>query len=308
MMKHKSFFSHLMAFACGMLLLMPLNGYTQQSVRGDVNDSGVVDIDDVNAVINIMLHKADPAAGSDVNGDGSVDIGDLNIIINVMLGKDGSGSHGDGDWVDLGLPSGTLWATRNIGADKPEDYGDYFAWGETAPKETYDRITYKWWKQGYTDAHDDWHSDGWTKYSYDPSYGYDGYYGNNYKGFVDRKTELDFDDDAAAANWGGSVRMPSREQIQELVDNCTWQWTQRNGVNGRLGTGSNGTTIFLPAAGHRLHGSLYSAGDRGDYWSRRLYADYSFGADYMFVGSGRHYWDDIGIRYYGHTVRAVRVP
>ncbi len=212
-----------MAFACGMLMLLPLNGYAQQTVRGDVNGSGVVDIDDVNAVINVMLDRVEPTAGTDVNGDGLVDIDDLNVVINVILGKDSGGSHDQGDWVDLGLPGGTLWATRNIGADKPEDYGDYFAWGETTPKAEYHSGTYKWWEK-YQDASGNWHK-GFTKYCTRSYEGLDN--------FVDDKTELDLADDAASVNWGGKARIPSIEQIQELVNTCTWQWTQHNGVNGR---------------------------------------------------------------------------
>ncbi len=304
MIKRKSFFSHLMAFACGMLLALPLNGYAQQSVRGDVNGSGAVDIDDVNAVINIMLHKAAPTVGADVNGDGSVDIDDLNIIINIIVGKDGGGSHDDGDWVDLGLPSGTLWATRNIGAASPEDYGDYFAWGETAPKEVYNGDTYKWYKKGYYDAQNRWHSGGYTKYCTE-------YYG--YEGFVDNKTELDLADDAAAANWGGGARMPSLEQIKELINECSWKWTSRNvgegrSVSGQLVTGPNGNTIFLPAAGYHGNGPLDNAGSNGYYWSRTLYAGNSNYAYALFFLSGNAYWHDDTIRNGGHTVRAVRVP
>ena len=296
MMKRKSFFNHLMAFACGMLLALPLNGYAQQSVRGDVNGSGVVDIDDINAVINIMLHKADPTAGADVNSDGSVDIDDLNIIINVMLGKDGSGSHGDGDWVDLGLPSGTLWATRNIGADKPEDYGDYFAWGETAPKAAYYLGSYKWWTW-YYDNEGNWHG-GLTKYCYKNQGGLDG--------FFDNKTELDFEDDAAVANWGGGARMPSSNQIDELDDNCTWQWTQLNGVNGRLATGPNGNTIFFPGAGCRQgsDGSLKFV-TACYYWSRTLS---SSGYAYKLLCGQLPYGDYDHFRGSGLSVRAVYVP
>ena len=147
-----------------LLLVLPFTGYAQQ-VRGDVNGSGDVDIDDINdinAVINTMLHKVDPTAGTDVDDNGAVDIDDLNIIINVIVGKDGSGSHGQGDWVDLGLPSGTLWATRNIGAASPEDYGDHFAWGEITPKSEYSWETYKWFNE-YYDTEGSFHY-GLTKY------------------------------------------------------------------------------------------------------------------------------------------------
>ncbi len=298
-MKRKSFFSHLMVFACGMLLALPLNGYAQQSVRGDVDGSGAVDIDDVNAVINIMVHKADPTAAADVNGDGAVDIDDLNIIINIMLGKDDGGSYDPSDWVDLGLPSGTLWASRNIGAASPEDYGDYFAWGETAPKAVYNWDTYKWWEK-YQDASGNWHK-GYTKYCTQSSYGYDG--------FVDNKTELDVDDDAAAANWGGGARMPSLEQIKELVNNCTWQWKRPNGVIGQLGIGPNGNTIFLPAAGCRRGGSLRDTSIFGIYWSRTLRASDSHNAYYLYVNLSDAGWNYSDYRCSpGGTVRAVRVP
>ena len=202
----------------------------------------------------------------------------------------------DGDWVDLGLPSGTLWATRNVGASVPEDYGDYFAWGETEPKSVYNWDTYKW-NQEYQDANGYYHS-GYTKYCTSSSYGLDG--------FVDNKTELDPSDDAACAHYPGG-RMPSLEQIQELCNNCTWQWTQRNGVYGQLVTGPNGNTFFLPAAGYRWYESLLGVGSDGDYWSRTLYSSFpSDACSLYFVSVGWSYrfrYD----RYNGFTVRAVRV-
>lgn len=198
----------------------------------------------------------------------------------------------EGDWVDLGLPSGTIWATRNVGASAPEDYGDYFAWGETAPKDYYDRDNYKWYQSDY-------YGRGYTKYCTSSSYGYNG--------FVDNKTELDPSDDAACAHYPGG-RMPSLVQIQELCDNCTWQWTQRNGVYGQLVTGSNDNTMFLPAAGHRWGGSLEYAGSVGYDWSRTLYSSDPYLACYLFffrTGNwSRWGFDD---RYVGVTVRAVRV-
>ena len=156
------------------------------------------------------------------------------------------------DYVDLGLPSGTLWATCNVGANAPEEYGDYFAWGETAPKDNYDWSTYKW-------------CDG-TEYSL-TKYCTDSYYGT-----VDNKMELDLEDDAAYANLGPSWRMPSWQQMQELCEHCTWQWTQLNGVNGSLVTGPNGNSIFLPAAGGHTGDHQFNAGKFAYYWSRSLYS------------------------------------
>ena len=203
----------------------------------------------------------------------------------------------EGDWVDLGLPSGTIWATRNVGASVPEDYGDYFAWGETVPKDYYYWNTYKWCNGGYYDAEGNWISECFTKYCTDSGYGYNG--------FVDNKTELDPEDDAACAHYPGG-RMPSLEQIQELRDKCSWQWTQRNGVNGRLFTGPNGNTIFLPAAGDRWRESLIGADTNGLYWSRTLVQGHTYQAFYLYFYWGDVRWD-LSYRFYGFPVRAVRV-
>ena len=129
------------------------------------------------------------------------------------------------------MPSGTLWATCNIGANSPEEYGDYFAWGETAPKDDYNWSNYKWCNGVYQTP---------TKYC-DKSYA-------GYNGFVDNKTELDPEDDAACVNWGPSWRMPTTEQEKELYEKCSSSWTVRDGVNGRLFIGPNGNILFLPAA------------------------------------------------------------
>ena len=196
------------------------------------------------------------------------------------------------EYVDLGLPSGTLWATRNIGANSPVEYGDYFAWGETEPKEIYSWDTYKWCR-----VYDDW----FTKYCTDEEYGYNG--------FTDNKRKLDPEDDAAYVNWGSSWRMPTKKQQNELRDKCTWTWTTLDGVNGRLVTGPNGNTIFLPAAGECSDSGLRHDGSWGYYWSSELYF-YTDGSD---VAQALHFYSvhfDTGwdLRYYGLTVRAVRVP
>ena len=205
--------------------------------------------------------------------------------------RDESGSIGGRDYVDLGLPSGTLWATCNVGASSPEDYGNYIAWGEMSTKSTYDWSTYKWCNGDY---------DKLTKYCNNSSYG------NN--GFTDNKKELDPDDDAAYVNWGRDWRMPSQEQFEELINSSytTTEWTTQNGVKGRLITSnSNGNSIFLPAAGYRYGSSLGSAGSYGYYWSRTLYESgpyyawgLSFGSSSVSTGSD--------FRYYGQSVRPVR--
>ena len=180
--------------------------------------------------------------------------------------------------IDLGLPSGTKWACCNVGAAAPEQYGSYFAWGETQPKSVYNWETYLY--GGYWDDVD-----------------YIDYIGSDIAG-----TGYD----AASANWGTQWRMPSLEQCDEFVNNTTWEWTAQNGVNGMKFTGPNGGTIFLPAAGYRWGGGLYYAGDYGDYWSSTLYGGGPDGAwGLYFVGgdASTYYYYDRDI---GHSVRPVR--
>ena len=212
----------------------------------------------------------------------------MTALYDYLLGNVPSGD--EHDYVDLGLPSGTLWATMNVGANSPEEYGDYFAWGETTPKDFYNWSTYQWCMGS---------DDTLTKYCAWSNYGYNG--------FTDGKTELDPEDDAATANWGPEWRMPSLEQIQELRDNCTTQWTTRNGVKGRLFSSNiNGASLFLPAAGIRWGSDLYDAGSWGDYWSRTLYSGSSNYAYYLYFNSDNVSWYSY-TRYYGFSVRPVCV-
>ncbi|MBR4118878.1 MAG: hypothetical protein IKK64_02225, partial [Bacteroidales bacterium] len=192
------------------------------------------------------------------------------------------------EYVDLGLS--VKWATCNVGATTPEEYGNYYAWGETTPKTTsYDWITYKW-------CNGDKYS--MTKYCTSSNYG-----------TVDNKTTLELTDDAAHVNWGGSWRMPTYEELEELMDtnNCTWNWTTQNGVRGyKVTSKKNGNSIFLPAAGYRSNSNLNSAGSYGYYWSSSLYTSSSSSsfAYYLDFISGNVDWDYF-YRYYGRSVRAV---
>ena len=204
----------------------------------------------------------------------------------------GSKQKDNHEWVDLGLPSGTLWATTNVGASKPEEYGDYFAWGETKPKTSnYDWSTYKWC---------DGNLAGLTKYCTLSDFGYNG--------LVDNKTELDPEDDAAYVNWGSKWRMPTKDQLDELRNECDWQWTTSNGVNGYLvKSKKNSASLFLPAAGGLVDDELEEVGLNGIYWSRTLFPDYPIAAFCQSIFSD--YPGCIsGFRLYGLSVRAVRVP
>ena len=260
--------------------------------KGDLNDDGKVSITDVVMIIDVMagtITDANKVAAADVNGDGNVSITDCVAAID-LIAADYGGETPDGHaWVDLGLPSGTLWATCNVGASSPEEYGDYFAWGETEPKSDYSWSTYKYCEGSNKTM---------TKYCTQSSYGYNG--------FTDNLTELQPEDDAATANWGSDWQMPSREQIQELWNSSytTTEWTQVNGVYGRkITSNSNGNSIFLPADGYRDDTSLNEAGSGGGGWSRSLYT--SNRAYYLYFHS---YNIDCfyNYRYLGLSVRPVR--
>ena len=139
------------------------------------------------------------------------------------------GSSNGYDWVNLGLS--VKWATCNVGASKPEDYGNYYAWGETTTKSSYTESNSKTCGKSMGDI------------AGNSSY------------------------DAATANWGGNWRMPTKTEMQELIDKCNWTWTTQNGVRGYKVTGPNGNKIFLPATGYYWSSSLDYAGSRGYYCS-----------------------------------------
>ena len=202
----------------------------------------------------------------------------------VLLFAGAKGNENGHEWVDLGLPSGTKWAACNVGATSPEEYGNYYAWGETEPKTTYTWATYKWCNGSNTTL---------TKYNTDSDYG-----------TVDDKTVLEPEDDAAAVNWGGAWRMPTDAEWAELRENCTWTWTTKNGVNGYEVKGTNDNSIFLPAAGYRGNDDLGYASYYGYYWSSSLYTYYPSNAWYVFFDSGYVYRLDY-YRCYGQSVRPV---
>ena len=189
------------------------------------------------------------------------------------------------EYVDLGLPSGVKWATFNVGATKPEEYGDYFAWGETEPKELYDWSTYKWCDGSYNTL---------TKYNTNSEYG-----------VVDNKKILESSDDAATANWGGDWRMPSTEEWNELFSNSSLKWEERNGVSGvTLVSVQNGNSLFLPAAGvYHYDNGLISQNTEGYYRTNSL--DESRGTislGFSYTGSINWYAND---RCFGQPVRPV---
>ncbi|MDE5784652.1 MAG: DUF1566 domain-containing protein [Prevotella sp.] len=187
------------------------------------------------------------------------------VQTNVSVSSNTINGH---EYVDLGLPSGLKWATCNVGASSPSDYGDYFAWGETATKAEFTEETCKTWEKNLGDI------------SGNPDY------------------------DAARANWGGSWRLPSEAELKELESKCTWTWTNQGGHNGSKVTGPNGNSIFLPAAGWCLGSSLNDAGDDGSYWSSTPdESDTRYACSLYFTSGSLHVgW---GNRLYGRSVRPV---
>lgn len=168
-------------------------------------------------------------------------------------------------FVDLGLPSGLLWATTNVGASSFSEVGDYFAWGETEPKSDYSWDTYKWG------------SDNNNLSKYNSS---------------DGKTVLDPEDDAATVNWGAPCRMPSFADYKELYTKCEWLWVDNNKrERGYLIIGTNGNTIFFPVTGYRYGTLRYNF--YGYYWISSLYSDdvccLFFSSGDVTVGSGSRF-------------------
>ena len=204
------------------------------------------------------------------------------------------------EYVDLGLPSGLKWAKCNLGASKPSDYGDYYAWGETAPKKIYNWVTYKWMKAGQSDEKYI------TKYTIADGQTEAIWYDSARKFIGDNKTVLDAADDAATQQLGSPWRMPTKVDIKELKDNCIWTRIEQDGVSGYQVEGPNGNVIFLPAAGARKGSGLQSAGTYGNYWSSSLDTAYSYLARYLSFDSGAHDWVSYQYRYYGYSVRPVR--
>ena len=182
------------------------------------------------------------------------------------------------DWVDLGLPSGVKWATCNVGATSAEEYGNYFGWGETEPKDNYSSInslTYKISLRKLKKA-----------------------------GIIDDALTLTKEHDAASVQWGGTWRLPTDEEFGELISECNWSFATLNGVNGYLVIGPNEQSIFLPASAYQNGTTIENDGDFGDYWSSTLIEESNSVAcslGYSSKSFGRRRY----ARYVGRTVRPV---
>lgn len=190
-----------------------------------------------------------------------------NIYFTTLEGEEDNIINGY-EYVDLGLPSGLKWAVHNVGASAAEDYGDYYAWGEIETKDSYTQQNSVTYGMSMEDI------------SGDPQY------------------------DVARALWGETWRLPTRDEQKELLDNCTWEWTSQNGVNGYLVTGSNGNSIFLPAAGYKENSSHTEVGEYGYYWSSTPQSNSNLGAYYLYMSESSklsYYYARVA----GQSVRAV---
>ena len=200
------------------------------------------------------------------------------------MGDDDIMLHNGYGYVDLGLS--VKWATCNVGATQPEEFGAYYAWGEIKEKSDYSWSTYKW-GNGFGAM---------TKYCTKEVYG-----------TVDNKTILDPADDVAHVKWGGNWRMPTAAELNELHSNCTWTWTTINGVNGyRVTSIANGNSIFLPAAGSCINSNFIGSGNFGAYWSSSLVylTGYNMYSYYYHFYNG-HFKVDYTNRNEGRSVRPV---
>ena len=295
-----------------LLTLFALSASAQNEiVVGDMNDDGLLTIGDVTVLTETILGNlpkrtvsaqcghniTEPAytwESSDesiisINSDGSIKPVNYGKCTLVATATDGSGLKAYctvdikmpdlHEYVDLGLTSGTLWATCNVGAEKPEDYGDHFAWGEV--EEEKDWTKYKFYTSSLTI----------TKYS-----------------LTDKRTELELEDDAAHVNWGVGWRMPSREQFLELYEECKYTWTKLNGVQGYLIESKvNNNSIFLPAGGYEnSSGGPFRGTCR--YWSRTVYGSgsYPYKQAWYLDGTSSKFYPSSEQRTTGHTIRPVR--
>lgn len=232
---------------------------------------------DVTKLVNIIL-GAETSSRGDVNGDETVNVNDVTTLVDFILGKRVINGH---EFVDLGLPSGTLWATQNMGASAPEQAGDYYAWGESEPKDNYTWTTYS--LCGGT-------SKTLNKYNTNSNYG-----------VVDNITKLSLDDDAAYKQWKGLWRIPTIEQSRELKSLCTWTLDKTKGVF--TVTGPNGNSIVMPLAGYMKGSDVTMKGTSGYYWTSALSSEAPNYACALLCDQSM--FEMNALRYCGRTIRPV---
>lgn len=258
-------------------------------IRGDITDDGKVNVQDLNALVNAYLSNTKVTSVTDLDSDNKLSIADVTSLISMIYSEPCDFDNNGHQYVDLGLPSGTLWATCNIGASTPEEAGEFYAWGETETKENYSWDTYKW-------------CDGTKPTVSNPSL--TKYCDRGGYGLMDGKVSLELKDDVAHVKWGGDWHIPTQAEFQELMDNCTMEWIKiSDNQHAYKFTGANGNSILMPAAGEWSNTSFYS--DDFYYWSTDLANKNSNSAwviEYMSKTSAE--FSGI-VRYKGFAVRPV---
>jgi len=226
--------------------------------------------------------RADIDLVGDIDNDGRYTHHDVKLLVDYMMGRDTIDFYNGHEWVDLGLSSGRVWATMNVGATLPSEPGGYYAWGETAEKETYTWNNYKWTDDSLM----------LTRYCRDSLYG-----------TVDSITSLRALDDAARQNWGGRWRMPTLDEAYELKLQCKWVQQTIGGQVGFLVTGTNGNSIFLPMAGYEENDYYANEGSEGLYWTCDLNYNTDDEAYALHILPYSRWWA-VRHRHIGQTIRA----
>lgn len=258
---------------------------------GDVVADGKINNQDLNALVDAYLSDASASTITDLDNDGFLSIADVARLVGIINEGSSPVNNNGHKYVDLGLPSGTLWATCNVGATTPEESGELYAWGETETKDNYSWATYKWCNGDVCNSTN--HT--LTKYCLRAGYG-----------TMDGKVSLDLEDDVAHVKWGGSWHIPTTSEFQELIDNCTVEQIEMSDGNDAYKfTGSNGNSIIMPYAGY-WRNETYRSG-YFYYWSSEQYtseiSSNNHGTNAFSLNSNP---DLVGYaRYRGHAIRPV---
>ena len=222
-------------------------------LTGDIVVDGKVNLQDLSALVNAYLNNTQVTQVTDLDSDGSLTIADISTLISILVENNSVNNNGH-EYVDLGLPSGTLWASCNVGATAPEELGDFYAWGETETKDEYSWSTYRWCDGDSCNVRN------YTLTKYCDRGGY---------GTLDGKISLEPEDDVAHVKWGGNWHMPTKAEFQELMDHCTVEWIKLSAnLHAYKFTGSNGNSIIMPASGEKYNTSY--SDDDFNYWSSEL--------------------------------------
>lgn len=290
--------------SCEVAVIVPVTGVklnkSSVEITEDASETLTATFEPENATNQSVTWKTSDKNIATVTQNGIVtgkDVGTVQITVttkdggytascNVTVKDKTSGTVNGHDYVDLGLS--VKWATSNIGASSRADYGNYYAWGETSAKSNYALTNYKFRKSGSES-----YNVKISKYNTSSTYG-----------SVDNRTKLELSDDAARVNWGGTWRMPTKAEFEELTSKCSWTWTTKGGKKGyKVTSKTNGNSIFLPAAGYYDGSKQSRVGTGLSYWSSSLDTDFPLCAWLLdYFSSIRTNYD---LRYYGFSVRPV---